>query len=352
MILCSGLVLGEGAPEWVHLLPAGKIETVDKRGPFSLDRNDAAAVIANSLKSSPDGKLVIDINHATDIAAPNGGASPAQGWIEELQHREDGLWGRVAWTMAGKRALNSRAYRFLSPVIVAAKSTGKVAAVLRASLTNNPNLRGLTPVLNATQTTETDMDFLKQLLAALGLPETADEQTALATVATLKTSVSAHAADMARIAKAAKAAEGASVEVVLNAVAQLADPTKVVPMSVVEGLQTELNGVVGELKVLKDATARDKAIAFVDARIAAGAVGVKPRRDNWISWHMADPEKTEMQLNAIACITLGGTVKAQPSADGSTALDDAEVKIAAMLGVDPEAMKKTKAALNQTQEAL
>lgn len=352
IILLNGMAMSDGAPEWVHLLPAGRIETVDKRGPFMLDEGDAASVIENSLKSSPDGKLVIDINHATDIAALNGGASPAQGWIEKLEHRTNGLYGRVSWTEAGRTALNDRAYRFISPVIVAAKSTGKVVAVLRASLTNNPNLRGLTPVLNATQNTETDMDFLKQLLAALGLPETADEQTALAAAATLKTSVSTHAADVARIAKAAKAAEGASVDVILNAVAQLADPTKVVPVTAVEELRTELNAATAELKTVRDGIARGKAEAFVDAMIAAGKPGVKPLRDHYITRHMVDAAAVEKELNAQISLTASGVAKVQPPADGSAALEDAEARVAAMLGVDPEAMKKTKAALNQTQETL
>ena len=91
MILCNAVALGEGVPDWVHLLPAGRSETVDGRGPFTFDAKDAAAVIAASRKSSPDGKLVIDINHATDLAAKRGEGAPAQGWIEELQTRADGL---------------------------------------------------------------------------------------------------------------------------------------------------------------------------------------------------------------------------------------------------------------------
>jgi phage I-like protein len=352
VIMLNGMAMGDGAPEWVHLLPAGKIETVDKRGPFLLDAGDAAAVITNSLKSSPDGKLVIDINHATDVAAPAGGASPAQGWIEELQHRADGLYGRVSWTEAGKAALADRAYRFISPVIVAAKSTGKVVAVLRASLTNNPNLRGLTPVLNATQNTENDMDLLKQLLSQLGLPDTADEQTALATVASLKTSVSAHAADLARIAKAVKAADGASVDVVLNAVAQLADPTKVVSITAVEELRTELNAASAELKSLKDGIARGKAEAFVDSMIAAGKPGVKPLRDHYVTRHMADAAAVEKELNAQISLTASGVAKAAPPADGSTALDEADAKAIQLLGISPDDYKKTKAALGLSQETL
>jgi phage I-like protein len=38
---------GNGAPEWVHLVPAGRFSGVDGRGPYTLA--DPAAVIAASL---------------------------------------------------------------------------------------------------------------------------------------------------------------------------------------------------------------------------------------------------------------------------------------------------------------
>lgn len=347
VILCQGMALHGAAPEWVHLLPQGRSETVDGRGPFLFEANDAQAIIDASLKSSPDGKLVIDINHSTDIAAPKGEPSPAQGWITELQARADGLWGRVEWTAAGKALLADKAYRFVSPVIVAAKGSGKIVALLRASLTNNPNLRGLTPVLNATTPMETDMTLLLQLLAALGLPEASDEQTALAAVTSLKSETSLHAANLARIAKAAKAKDDADLDTVLNAVTALADTSKTVPLAVVTELRTELNTAVTQLKALKDDQARDKAQSYVDAMIAAGKPGVKPLRDHYISRHMADPAGVEKELNAQISLTAGGTVKATPPEGGQAALDDADLKVAQMLGVSADDYKKTKAALGQ-----
>jgi len=46
--------------EWVHLLPAGTITTMDGRGPYRV--SDAAALIAQSLHQGA--KLPIDENHA------------------------------------------------------------------------------------------------------------------------------------------------------------------------------------------------------------------------------------------------------------------------------------------------
>ena len=78
-----------GAPAWVHLLPAGEIETIDRRGPYRIA--DAEKLIAAGFAATP--RLPIDENHATDLAAPKGQPAPARGWITAMEAREDGIWG-------------------------------------------------------------------------------------------------------------------------------------------------------------------------------------------------------------------------------------------------------------------
>jgi phage I-like protein len=159
-------------PEFVHLLPAGKILTRDGRGPYRLD--DATAVIAGSLAKGAS--LPIDENHSTDLAAPKGAPAPARGWIVELQARADGIWGRVQWTDEGRGMVASRAYRHISPVI-AYDATGRVHRILRASLVNEPNLVSLTALnaANATANPEPFIMDLTKLIEMLGLPADADE---------------------------------------------------------------------------------------------------------------------------------------------------------------------------------
>ena len=132
--------LGDKAvPDWVHLTPSGVFRGGDGRGPYRVA--DAAAVAAASMAN---GKLPIDENHATDLAAPKGQPSPAMGWIVEMQPRPDGIWGRVEWTKTGHRLMSEAGYRGISPVFLHETDGGTIKKILRAALTNNPNLPQLT----------------------------------------------------------------------------------------------------------------------------------------------------------------------------------------------------------------
>ena len=87
--------------------------------------------------------LPIDENHATDKGGAKGMPAPARGWIVALQARASGLWGKVQWTGERRKLVEDKAYIGISPVILHT-AAGKIIQVLRASLTNTPNLQGLT----------------------------------------------------------------------------------------------------------------------------------------------------------------------------------------------------------------
>ena len=125
------------APAWIELLPAGEFEGRDGRGPFRL--NSPERVIAATRALQMDAGLPIDYDHATDFGAPEGRPAPAAGWICDLEDRDGALWGKVEWTAHGADALAMREYRYISPVFEYAKN-GEVVRLLRAALTNNPNL--------------------------------------------------------------------------------------------------------------------------------------------------------------------------------------------------------------------
>src|ERR1700682_3111858 len=73
-------------------------------------------------------------------SAREGRPAPAAGWIRELQVRAGALWGRVEWTVRAADSIVAREYRYVSPVFQFDPATGSVTRLLRAGLTNNPNL--------------------------------------------------------------------------------------------------------------------------------------------------------------------------------------------------------------------
>lgn len=344
--LCSAIAIAasDDAPEWLHLLPAGEIFTNDGRGPYRA--GDMVALMAASLKDGE--KLVLDENHATDLAGPRGEEAPARAWIVELQHRQDGIWGRPEWTPAaiGRKIWNE--YRGVSPVILHRKD-GTIDAVLRASLTNKPNFRGLT----ALHSEGTDsMDFRAWLIEALGLDSGADDaaiMTAIKAKFEGKGGETALQSALDPIAQAAGLATGSSAAAIALGVQQLASGSG--RDEVITALQSELADVTTRLNTLQDDGKRAAATAFVDAAIAAKRVGIKPMRERYITMHMADPAGTAELINAMPVLGASGLTADVPAERKAGELGAADNAVIALMGINPEDYKKTLAQAGQ-QEAL
>lgn len=170
-------------PEWAELIPAGQVVGRDGR---SWQNASPELILAAFVAGNAD--LPVDVEHSTELKAPNGDEAPAVGWIKELQNRDGSVWGRIDWTDRGSSMVGGKAYRYLSPVIVYQKESGLIVGLSSVGLTNRPNLH--LPALNQQQQQQEDNMDLKQLLAALGLPETATFAEALNKIATVKSDLS------------------------------------------------------------------------------------------------------------------------------------------------------------------
>lgn len=297
--LCSALQFADyqEVPEWIHLLPAGEIRTVDGRGPYKVA--SLQSIAATSLKAGD--KLPLDENHATDKGAVLGLAAPARGWIVELQARDDGLWGRVEWTGEGQRLMADKAYRGISPAILLSQDN-TVLGVLRASLTNTPNLQGLVSL----HSEETGMDWKAKLIELLGLDSGADD---------------------AAISAALTAKMGAATELCSQDL--LAHPTVI-------ALQSQLTELTGQLNTINEQRSRDAAVAFVDGAIAEGRVGVKPARDQYISLHMQDAERAAALISALPVLK-AGSVNIDPAPQVEPGeLDAGDRQVIALMGISED----------------
>jgi len=151
-------------PKTIELIPAGT--AILGRDGRRWKNADAGKVARNSMARLS--RLVTDENHATDLSATKGGSSPAMGWMTNLRPGgEGGIVADVEWTKRGSEAILNREYSFISPVFLHDES-GEITVVLRAALTNSPNLQ--LPALNSeNQISENDTDNNMEEL--MNLPE-------------------------------------------------------------------------------------------------------------------------------------------------------------------------------------
>ena len=313
LALCAAVPLaqeGDGAPEWIHLLPAGEIRTRDGRGPYRVASMSALAALKDGQK------LAIDECHAIDKGQALGAPGRAIGWIVELQAREDGLWGRVEWNQSGQALMEDKAYSGVSPVILHT-AKGEIVGIARASLTNTPNLLGLT----ALHSEEVPMDWKAKLIELLGLDGEADD-------AAIETALQAKMTN-----KAACSAE------------TLESPAVI-------ALQSQLTDVTTELNALRQDRAREAAEGFVDAAITEGRVGVKALRDEYIAMHMEDAGRAKKMIAALPSIAGRTHADGVPPAQDDAGLDAADRQVMALMGVSEEDYKARQKAMGLIKEAL
>jgi phage I-like protein len=287
------------APDWIHLIPTtkGAVATADQRGPYHV--TDAQRIIAASFAHTD--ALEIDINHSTFTAAPQGQRSDAVGWIDQMEAREDGIWGHVQWNAEGARLVKRRAYRRISPVVIHDEAKN-ILRIANASLVNRPNFRGL-----AALNQENPMALMERLAEVLGLGADATEDQVVSAV---------------NSAKAPKVA---------TAAAQAAQPEELT------ALQAEVTSLANDLKSERETRAREKAEAFVDGEIAKGRVGVKPSRDRFIAMHMADPTAAAEIIGGLTLLpptTVTGTSQPPAAKDGEVSLNAEQLHAADLLGID------------------
>lgn len=188
------------ADGWIQLTPIGQfphatgkvVQVVDEAAVKRMaNRFRADAAQANF------GGLLLDFDHFSYDPAKS---SEAAGWIQDVEARADGLWGKVRWTPEGEAALKNGRYRFVSPVWMPnetlrlshnAPNGWPQVRPLRldsAGLTNQPNLRGMAPLSNRegnlAQQPKTQMK--EKLIELLGLPADATDEDILAAVEAVK----------------------------------------------------------------------------------------------------------------------------------------------------------------------
>jgi len=171
------------SPEWFLLFKEGWNE-LDGEGKFFVDRQAYDVMAKNIAGRGND--IVFDYEHQTvqDVKAP------ASGWIKEIRYDDGvGIMARVEWTEEAGEYIEKNEYRYFSPVFYVREADKRVIDLHSVALTNVPKTNHLTPLLaklGANLQEETDMDFLKELIAKLGMADDAKEEDVVAEVAKQK----------------------------------------------------------------------------------------------------------------------------------------------------------------------
>lgn len=255
--------------EYIRLIPDGEFHAprgaMAGAGPWRLTPESAARVIAANRSRAAD--ILIDFEHQTLLSEQNGQRVLAAGWVDprSLEYRptgeEPGLYGRVKWVGDTAQLLEADLIRYISPVFPADPQTGEPLDLYHAALTNFPAIdEPISAALSArycapTPPEDPQMDLLKKLLVAIGLPDATSEADALAGVAALKAKADAAEAQIAAL-KAGSAAQP--------------DPAKYVPIETMKGMQDQIVALSARIN-------DDEAARLIEGAIADGKL-TEPQR--------------------------------------------------------------------------
>jgi phage I-like protein len=352
---CSVAVNADGE---IQLTPAGTFRGTDGRPTdapsWVMDAQAAEEVIAFCSARSND--FVVDYEHQTLLAEKNGQPAPAAGWFSGAALRWEegvGLFAKVSWTKRAQDYIDSGEYKYISPVILYQKTTGRVKGLIAAALVNNACIDGMDEVLSRAaanfaldgatiETTQEKLtmnleELLENLRWMLNLPTLATQDDIVAELQKAVAKIKSGNAE-------AVAAAGFSITGLLSAKdEQLAalksavpDPAKFVPVDAMQALQTEVAALRTE-KITREVD------GVVVAALSAGKL--LPPQESWArQLGMKDLAAlneyidTAQQVAALSSTQTKGNPPAGPLAGD---LSESQLAMCHSTGVNPDDYKKT-----------
>ena len=154
---------------WYHIEPKGEHPNQAGKVIQVIDDPACQSIVSRFNGEAADGRLshgremLIDHEHFKHDA---GKETIAYGWLQALEHRSDGIYGRVRWSATGQKAVDGGDYRFFSTEYEPADlerlnqgsteslpgpvETSRVRPLRLAglTLTNDPNNQGARPITN------------------------------------------------------------------------------------------------------------------------------------------------------------------------------------------------------------
>ncbi|MEG1971351.1 MAG: phage protease [Burkholderiaceae bacterium] len=339
-------IAADGSPDdliELQVMPAGVFVPADGRAmdvpAWRIDAAIAARVIAKFGSSKTP--RVVDYEHQTLRKEENGQPAPAAAWMRELVWREgQGLFARTELTPRARTAIANREYLYFSPVFEYDRRTGDVLDIRLGALTNTPAIDGMAALAVAAaafhlSSQESSMDLLKALIAALGLPETATQDEALADLSKKMKTFS----EMREKVGVKPDDDDDKVLAACSAlVARQVDPAQYVPIAALEAVKGQIAALSAQQleRQIEDAIATGK---------AAGKI--LPQQEGWAR----DLGKSNFaaltayldKTPGIAALTHTQTQGQAPAGAGAGSLTADELAVCSATGIAPEAFLKARA---------
>jgi phage I-like protein len=134
-----------------------------EKGDWLFDEKAAATVMDGYARRGVD--LTMDYEHMALADPPMVAPAACKRWVPQIRNGE--LWAtECKWTDKAYGHLASGEYRYFSPAFTFDEETGRIREVLNVALTNIPAMRGIAPLVAASQRPpnggkETGMDYEK-----------------------------------------------------------------------------------------------------------------------------------------------------------------------------------------------
>ena len=324
VVVINRIALPAKAPDRVLVVPWGNVESTT--GDFIVDAECAAAAIDAFKAHGVD--LPIDTEHHTmggEFSSPTGEA-PAVGWIKSLSAVEgEGIFAEVEWTEHGAELVETKAYRYLSPVTLLWKKDKRLAALHSVALTNKPAITGMHPIVNKDKVAHMDAkfdkakwflnleelateqeilmkleEFLTQLRELAGAAENADQAAVLSALKEKAGAAKAGGELRATVCKAAGVDEKAKDDEIVSAINSFKttsakstqpDPAKYVPVDEHKKTLERLNKVETEMLSIN-------AEAFIGRGIEGGRI-CEANKAAWKERFKADPDDAKKALELV-----------------------------------------------------
>lgn len=131
----------------VQITTIGKVVGTGPNGE-PVEQNLTEDALKKLAEKHKDDEILVDQDHESETTSN----TEAKGWLSGIKFVPGkGLWGKIRWTDIGRKLVENRVFRWLSPSWYLNKETKEPIQMTSIALTNKPSQAGkIEPIVNST----------------------------------------------------------------------------------------------------------------------------------------------------------------------------------------------------------